>query len=79
MPERGLCRSRRKPAYTPAIEFAREAVYHVLVAAFVPGILVVLALVKARGEASVILLSISLLLFVLIYVISYLFFCVGCN
>jgi hypothetical protein len=54
-------------------------VYHLLVAAPVPGILVVLAFVKVRGQATVVLLISSLLLFVLIYLVSYVFFCVGCT
>ena len=65
--------------YTPVIDFGHEAVYHLLVAAPVPGILVVLAFVKVRGQARVVLLSSSLLLLVLIYVVSYMFFCVGCT
>jgi hypothetical protein len=65
--------------YTLVIDFAHEAVYHLLVAAPVPGILVVLAFVKVRGQATVVLLISSLLLFVLIYLVSYVFFCVGCT
>jgi len=45
----------------------------------VPGILVVLAFVKVRGQARVVLVSSSLLLLVLIYLVSYMFFCVGCT
>jgi hypothetical protein len=54
-------------------------VYHLLVAMPVPGILVVLALMKARGGTRIALLASSVLLFVLVYVVSYMFFCVGCT
>jgi hypothetical protein len=67
------------PPYTRAIAFAQEAVYHLAIAAPLPAVLVVLAFVKARRETRVVLLSCSLVLFVLIYVVSYMFFCVGCS
>jgi hypothetical protein len=45
----------------------------------VPVILVVLAFAKARGLMTIVLLASSLVLFVLLYVVSYMFFCVGCT
>ncbi len=45
----------------------------------VPGILIILALAKARGKTRIALLASSLLLFVLIYLVSYMLFCVGCT
>jgi inner membrane protein involved in colicin E2 resistance len=45
----------------------------------VPAIFIVLGFVKARDETRVALLAGSLVLFVVIYVVSYMFFCVGCS
>jgi hypothetical protein len=54
-------------------------VYHLLVAAPLPAILVVLAFATTRGQMKVALLATSILLFVLIYFVSYVVFCVGCT
>jgi hypothetical protein len=68
-----------KCGFTPPIEFTREAAYHLLVALPIPVILVGLAFLKTRNETRVALLASSLVLFVVIYVVSYIFFCVGCT
>jgi hypothetical protein len=61
------------------IEFTREAAYHLLVALPIPSILVGLAFLKARNGTRVALLAGSLVLFVVIYVVSYMLFCIGCT
>jgi hypothetical protein len=71
--------SAHRATYTPAIEFTREAAYHLLVALPIPSILVGLAFLKTRNGTRVALLAGSLVLFVVIYVVSYMFFCVGCT
>jgi hypothetical protein len=62
-----------------SIEFVQEAVYHVAFAAPAPAVLVVLAFTKARGMTRTILFATGLLLFVVLYIVSYGLFCVGCT
>ena len=54
-------------------------IYHLAVAAPVPAVLVILAFVKARGVTRAFLLAIALLLLVVLFYASFMFFCNVCN
>ena len=54
---------------------SRDLIYHLAVAAPVPAVLVILAFTKARGTTRIILVATALLLFVVLFYGSFIFFC----
>jgi hypothetical protein len=61
------------------VEFAEEAVYHVLVALPIPLLIAVFAFRVHAPTIRVMLLAASVLVFLAVFWLSYFLFCVGCT
>jgi hypothetical protein len=61
------------------VEFADEAVYHVLVALPIPLIIAVLAFRVHAPTIRVMILAVDVVVFLVMFWLSYFLFCVGCT
>jgi hypothetical protein len=61
------------------MEFAEEAVYHVLVALPIPLMMAVFAIRVHAPAVRVMLLAAGVLVFLVVFWLSYFVFCIGCT